>query len=85
MINISEITDDLKLVVAAIRGKWERRALNPTSSGVNDGCTWVMMGQVVFVEGDRARFPYRDLVMEWHDSGTGHWGILEAKRQGTRG
>lgn len=76
MVNISEITKDFKLVVAAIRGKWERRALKETESGRNDACTWVMLGQVVFVEGDVARFPYNDNVIAWHDNGTGHWGIL---------
>lgn len=68
MVNISEITKDLKLVVAAIRGKWERRAV--------DGCTWVILGQVAFVEGDLDKFPYKNDVISWHSNGTGHWGIL---------
>ena len=55
MVNISEITKDFKLVVAAIRGKWERRAV--------EGCTWVLLGQVAFVEGDLDKFPYKDDVI----------------------
>lgn len=66
MINISEITKDLKLIAAAIRGKWDRHA--------EAGCTWAIVGQVVFVEGDKDKCPYE--VIEWHSSGTGHWGIL---------
>lgn len=48
-------------------GKWERHA--------EEGCTWVILGQIAFVEGDRSKFPYT--VISWHDQGTGHWGILE--------
>ena len=69
MVNISEITKDFKLVVAAIRGKWERRAV--------DGCTWVLLGQVAFVEGDLDKFPYKDDVISWHSDDSGHWGILK--------
>lgn len=69
MVNISEITKDLKLVVTAIRGKWERRA--------EPGCTWSIVGQVAFVEGDLDKFPYKDDVIAWHSDGTGHWGILK--------
>lgn len=69
MINISEITKDLKLIVAAIRGKWERRAEND--------CTWVILGQVAFVEGDLEKFPYKNDVISWHSDGSGHWGILK--------
>lgn len=73
MVNISEITKELSLIVAAIRGKWERRAVKEG----NDKCTWVIVGQVVFVEGDLSKFPYgNDFVIEWHTQGTGHWGIL---------
>lgn len=66
MINISELTKDLKMIASALKGKWDRHA--------EPGCTWVIVGQVAFVEGDKSKFPYP--VMAWHDSGTGHWGIL---------
>jgi len=67
MINISSITRNIEYIAEALRGKWERHA--------EEGCTWVILGQIAFVEGDRSKFPYT--VISWHDQGTGHWGILE--------
>lgn len=67
MINISSLTRNIGYIAEALRGKWERHA--------EEGCTWVILGQIAFVEGDRSKFPYT--VIAWHDQGTGHWGILE--------
>lgn len=67
MINISSLTRNIEYIAEALRGKWERHA--------EEGCTWVILGQIAFVEGDRSKFPYT--VIAWHDQGTGHWGILE--------
>lgn len=67
MINISSLTRNIEYIAEALRGKWERHA--------EEGCTWVILGQIAFVEGDRSKFPYTVIV--WHDQGTGHWGILE--------
>lgn len=67
MINISSLTRNIEYIAEALRGKWERHA--------EEGCTWVILGQIAFVEGDRSKFPYA--VIAWHDQGTGHWGILE--------
>ena len=67
MINISQLTKDPKEFARALVGKWERHA--------EEGCTWVILGQIAFVEGDKTKFPYS--VISWHDQGTGHWGILQ--------
>ena len=66
MINISPLTKDLSSIAAALNGKWERHA--------EPGCTWVILGQIAFVQGDKGKFPYQ--VIEWHSDGDGHWGIL---------
>lgn len=69
MINISPLTRDISLVSSAMNGKWGRHA--------EEGCTWAVLGQVAFVEGDLDKFPYKDDVIAWHSEGTGHWGILK--------
>lgn len=67
MINISALTRNVEYIAEALRGKWDRHA--------EESVTWVILGQIVFVEGDKSKFPYK--VIAWHDQGTGHWGILE--------
>jgi len=74
MINISELTTDQKTIASALSGKWERKATADV--------TWVILGQVVFLDGDKEQFPYN--VIQWHDCGNnGYWGILSntAKRK----
>lgn len=67
--NVSELTRNIETLAAAVKGRWGR--------GASEDCTWVLAGQVAFVEGDLEKFPYKDNVMAWHSNGTGHWGILK--------
>lgn len=70
MINISPFTKDQESIAAALNGKWER---NTTREGET---TWVILGQIVFLDGDKSRFPYE--VLTWHTSdGKGYWAILK--------
>lgn len=68
MINISQLTTDTKTFASALNGKWERKSVGNT--------TWVILGQIVFLEGNANDFPYE--VISWHSSdATGNWGILK--------
>lgn len=69
MINISALTKNVEYIAEAVRGKWGR--------GATEDCTWVILGQIAFVEGTLDKFPYKDSVIAWHSDGTGHWGILK--------
>lgn len=70
MINISPYTKDIETIATALNGKWERG--NVTKNGKS--ATWVILGQIAFVEGDSSLFPYN--VIKWHAEGSGAWGIL---------
>lgn len=70
MINISHLTKGVESFAAALNGKWERKTTKDGSA------TWVILGQIVFLDGDRTKFPYD--VISWHsDDSEGHWGILK--------
>lgn len=80
MINISQLTTDIASIASALNGKWER------NSSRDGEATWVILGQIVFLEGDRTKFPYEVMTdlssgVEkplWHTSdGKGYWAILK--------
>lgn len=78
MINISQLTTDISTIAKALLGKWERKTTRYEDKDV----TWVILGQVVFLEGDVEKFPY-DVMTDgngnklWHGEGSGHWAILK--------
>ena len=48
--NVSELTRNTETLAAAVKGRWGR--------GASEDCTWVLAGQVAFVEGDLEKFPF---------------------------
>ena len=64
---ISPFTKDLKSIVNALNGRWGRVATK--------NATYVVLGQIVFCEGDVKECPIE--VISWHTDGSGSWGILK--------